>query len=87
MRKRPGKSEGQLDLFGEEPATTPVPVVESNTYDWNWWDPWPAGLTQREYATLQIKRDLRAIAEGEEDDTFLFRDRVAAFRGWIQAMP
>ena len=51
------------------------------TYDWNWWDPWPEGLSHQAYLILQLRRDLRAIEDAyTEEEREFFKRRVVMYR-------
>lgn len=77
------KSEQVFFSFDDEPEA-PAPAVPH--YSWNWWDPWPANLSLRECFRRQIARDRRAIEEGYEDETLLFRDRIASLEADLKEM-
>jgi hypothetical protein len=70
-------------------AEAPARTVERRAavYDWNWWDPWPDGLSDRQQMILQIRRDLRALEECEEcdeDERDFFAQRIAGFRALLK---
>lgn len=81
------------DLFdweaAEEPISKPTPVsseiqVESK---WEWWDPWPEGLTVREQYMRQVGRDRRALEEcHEESERQFFLARIVAYCQSIKDM-
>lgn len=56
-------------------------------YSWNWWDPWPDGLTDRQYLILQIARDMRALEE-ETDPEYedFYALRILAYREDVKKM-
>ena len=53
------------------------------TYVWHWWDPLPAGCSDREALLIQIKRDRRAF--DETGDAF-YAERVESYREWLKEM-
>lgn len=75
------------DLFAfddDPPAPAPqpkAPVSKPRAYAWNWWDPWPDNLSQREGYLRQIKRDLRAH---EETGEAFYLERVESFRAALK---
>jgi hypothetical protein len=68
----------QTSLF-DEPTDEPV-ASGPRVYTWNWWDPWPAGLSERDRQMRQIGRDLRAIEECDADERPFFEARVAVYK-------
>lgn len=74
----------------EEPPASPPPVrapAPVQKVTWEWWDPWPEGLSKREQARYQIARDMRAFAEEDDPEMQLFfADRIASFQEWIKEM-
>jgi hypothetical protein len=79
----------EQDLFSfDEPEEPANPVAAVNTsYSWEWWDPWPENLTQRQQVMYQISRDMRAFAEASDDEERLFfADRVAAYQDFVRTM-
>lgn len=65
-----------------EPEELPAPAAR--TYGWNWWDAWPNELSEREQMIWQVRRDLRALEECDEDEQEFFASRIAAFKELLQ---
>lgn len=70
--------------FGEpEPA---APEVVLPAYDWDFYDPWPLGLSHQAYLILQIRRDLRARDEVQEEwQREFFEGRIVQYRDTYNA--
>lgn len=63
------------DLFNFDEDEAP-----QKTYSWTWDDPLPEGLTERQYAVLEIKRELRHLEEAPADQHPYFAERVEKMR-------
>jgi hypothetical protein len=64
----------------------PPDVAPPSSIRWNWWDPWPIGLTPKQECLLQVKRDMRALQECDQDERGFFIERLAAFRQLIKQL-
>ena len=75
--------QGLFDLDGDSTPEPARPYVTT----WDWWTPWPDNLSVRNQLLYQIRRDMRAFAE-EEDDWWrlFFADRIALFQEEVKRL-